>query len=156
MEAARWVNRNPLQNPWPYFSQDHLRRILETAADEAKEVQSQFVGVEHLLLALLKDKEGVASQILGAFGVDYDTARQELEIPGGRVRRKMSKEQKVFILYYCPIMDPNRNVIEKTNLDELNKLLSEGWTISGKQDMGGRGVEGYHVSFLILSRKPDS
>ena len=53
------------------------KQILEVAANEAKEMKTQFVDVEHLLLALLKDKEGVAAQILAAFGVDYKTAIEE-------------------------------------------------------------------------------
>ncbi len=53
------------------------KQILEVAANEAKEMKTQFVDVEHLLLALLKDKEGVAAQILAAFGVDYKTAMEE-------------------------------------------------------------------------------
>ncbi len=53
------------------------KQILEVAANEAKEMKTQFVDVEHLLLALLKDEEGVAAQILAAFGVDYKTAMEE-------------------------------------------------------------------------------
>jgi ATP-dependent Clp protease ATP-binding subunit ClpC len=53
------------------------KQILEVAANEAKEMKTQFVDVEHLLLALLKDKEGVAAQILAAFGVDYKSAMEE-------------------------------------------------------------------------------
>ena len=53
------------------------KQILEVAANEAKEMKTQFVDVEHLLLALLKDKEGVAAQILAAFGVDFKTAMEE-------------------------------------------------------------------------------
>ena len=54
------------------------KQILEIAANEAKEMKSQFVGTEHLLLALLKDKDGVAAQILAAFGVDHKTAKEEV------------------------------------------------------------------------------
>ena len=53
------------------------KQILEVAANEAKEMKTQFVDVEHLLLALLKDKEGVAAQILAAFGVDFKAAMEE-------------------------------------------------------------------------------
>jgi ATP-dependent Clp protease ATP-binding subunit ClpC len=53
------------------------KQILEVAANEAKEMKTQFVDVEHLLMALLKDKEGVAAQILAAFGVDYKAAYEE-------------------------------------------------------------------------------
>ena len=54
------------------------KQILEIAANEAKEMKSQFVRTSHLLLALLKDKDGVAAQILAAFGVDHKTAKEEV------------------------------------------------------------------------------
>ena len=52
------------------------KQILEVAANEAREMKTEMVDVEHLLLALLKHKEGVAAQILAAFGVDYATAKE--------------------------------------------------------------------------------
>ncbi|NKB69961.1 MAG: AAA domain-containing protein [Candidatus Latescibacteria bacterium] len=55
------------------------KQILEVAANEAKEMRASFVDVEHLLLALLKDKENVAAQILGNFGVNYQTAMEETQ-----------------------------------------------------------------------------
>jgi len=66
------------------------KQILEVAANEAKEMKTQFVDVEHLLLALLRDKEGVAAQILAAFGVDYKTAMEETAavLEGKTVGRK--------------------------------------------------------------------
>ncbi len=70
------------------------KQILEIAANEAKEMKSQFVGTEHLLLALLKDKDGVAAQILAAFGVDHKTAKEEVvavlngKTTGKRERKK--------------------------------------------------------------------
>ena len=73
------------------------KQILEVAANEAKEMKTQFVDVEHLLLALLKDKEGVAAQILAAFGVDYKTAMEETvavlegKTTGGKEKGKKSK-----------------------------------------------------------------
>jgi len=54
------------------------KQILEIAANEAKEMKSQYVRTSHLLLALLKDKDGVAAQILAAFGVDHKTAKEEV------------------------------------------------------------------------------
>jgi ATP-dependent Clp protease ATP-binding subunit ClpC len=129
------------------------KQILEMAAEEAKALQSEFVDVEHLLLALLKDREGVAGQILGAYGVDYKIAQAELTEPGSGIKSKSSKrEQKAFILYYYPVTDAKKKIIEKTNLEELNRLLSAGWRISGKEEMSGRGAEGYYVSLLLLSR----
>ena len=71
------------------------RQILEVAANEAKEMKTQFIDVEHLLLALLKDKEGVAAQILAAFGVDYKTAMEEtLAVLEGKTTGRKEKGKK--------------------------------------------------------------
>ena len=71
------------------------KQILEVAANEAKEMKTQFVDVEHLLLALLKDKEGVAAQILDAFGVDYKTAMEEtLAVIEGKSTGQKEKGKK--------------------------------------------------------------
>ncbi|MEW6749822.1 MAG: ATP-dependent Clp protease ATP-binding subunit [Candidatus Latescibacterota bacterium] len=71
------------------------KQILEVAASEAKEMKTQFVDVEHLLLALLKDKEGVAAQILAAFGVDYKAAYEEtLAVIEGKSSRGKEKGKK--------------------------------------------------------------
>ena len=71
------------------------KHILEVAASEAKEMKTQFIDVEHLLLALLKDKEGVAAQILAAFGVDYKTALEEtLAVLEGKTTGRKEKGKK--------------------------------------------------------------
>ena len=71
------------------------KQILEVAANEAKEMKIQFVDIEHLLLALLKDKEGVAAQILAAFGVDYKTACDEtLAVLEGKTTGRKEKGKK--------------------------------------------------------------
>jgi DNA-binding transcriptional ArsR family regulator len=133
------------------------KQILEIAAQEASAMQSPEVGGVHLLLALLKDREGVAAQILAAFGVDYPKARAAMTGPetGGGMAASRS-QQRIFILYYHPVLEAERRVVENTNLEQLNQLLAEGWTIAGKEDLGGRGAEGYHVSFLRLSRNGET
>ncbi len=47
---------------------------------EAKIFKSEIIGTEHLLLAILKDEDNIATQILNQFGVTYDIMREELEI----------------------------------------------------------------------------
>ena len=71
------------------------KQILEVAANEAKEMKTQFIDVEHLLLALLKDEEGVAAQILAAFGVDYKAAMEEtLAVLEGKTTGRKEKGKK--------------------------------------------------------------
>ena len=71
------------------------KQILEVAANEAKEMKIQFVDIEHLLLALLKDKEGVAAELLAACGVDYKTAWDEtLAVLEGKTTGRKEKGKK--------------------------------------------------------------
>ena len=46
------------------------RHALELAAEEARQARKDYTGVEYLLLALHRDKESVAAQVLAAFGFD--------------------------------------------------------------------------------------
>ena len=47
------------------------KQIIAMASEAARDRKAEQAGVEHLLLALVEDKEGVAAQILAAFGVSY-------------------------------------------------------------------------------------
>ncbi len=72
------------------------KQILEIAAAEAKEMKSQYVRTCHLLVALVKDKETIAAQILVGFGVDYKTVKEEVIAvlqgkPTGKREKKKSK-----------------------------------------------------------------
>ena len=70
------------------------KQILEIAANEAKEMKSQFVRTCHLLLALLKDKETIAAQILAAFGVDHKAAKEEvIAVLQGKASGKKEKKK---------------------------------------------------------------
>jgi ATP-dependent Clp protease ATP-binding subunit ClpC len=50
------------------------RRALERAANEASFLADDRVGTEHIVLSLLQDDDGVAAQVLSAFGIDYQGA----------------------------------------------------------------------------------
>jgi ATP-dependent Clp protease ATP-binding subunit ClpC len=51
------------------------RRALERAAAEAGSLADDRVGTEHVLLSLLRDDDGAGAQVLSAFGIDYERAR---------------------------------------------------------------------------------
>ncbi|HEX9974277.1 MAG TPA: ATP-dependent Clp protease ATP-binding subunit, partial [bacterium] len=54
-------------------------KILKMAYVEAEKYKSDVTGTEHLLLALVREREGVAAQVLMSFDVTYDIIREELE-----------------------------------------------------------------------------
>ena len=54
-------------------------RSLKISYLEAKAYNSEVMGTEHLLLALAKDEEGLASQVMSGFRVHYETIKNELD-----------------------------------------------------------------------------
>lgn len=51
---------------------DKARKVLVLAQEEARALHRPYVGTEHVLLALLKEKEGLAAQALDHLGVTYE------------------------------------------------------------------------------------
>ena len=54
------------------------KQVLEIAAQEAREMNNNYIGTEHILLALTKNKNGIAAQILSVFGTDYKAVKEEV------------------------------------------------------------------------------
>jgi len=60
------------------------KKVLELSAEEARNMGHNYIGTEHILLGMLKEKEGVASQILMGLGIDLEIARKSvIELLGG-------------------------------------------------------------------------
>jgi len=64
------------------------KKALEMAAEEARSLGHNYIGTEHLLLGLLREEEGVASQVLLNLGLDLNGVRNKImevlgsELPG--------------------------------------------------------------------------
>ena len=54
------------------------KRAIEFAVDEARRLSFSYIGVEHLLLGLLRDGEGVACSVLQSFGITLERTRDEV------------------------------------------------------------------------------
>ena len=63
--------------PVPFPLTPRSKKILEMAQLESRQLGHGHVGTEHLLLGLLQEPQGVASQILSSLGVDREEARLE-------------------------------------------------------------------------------
>jgi ATP-dependent Clp protease ATP-binding subunit ClpA len=61
------------------------RRVVVLAQEEARGLNHPFIGVEHLLLGLLREEEGIAARALQSAGVSIDEIRADVgrRIPGG-------------------------------------------------------------------------
>ncbi len=54
------------------------RKIIELAYEEAQLLGQSYISTEHILLAVLREGEGVAAHILRKFGIDLPDLRREL------------------------------------------------------------------------------
>ncbi|MDP3142378.1 MAG: ATP-dependent Clp protease ATP-binding subunit [Candidatus Omnitrophota bacterium] len=54
------------------------KKALELAAEEARSLGHNYIGTEHLLLGLLREGEGAASQVLINLGLDLNKVRNEI------------------------------------------------------------------------------
>ncbi|MEA1980660.1 MAG: ATP-dependent Clp protease ATP-binding subunit [candidate division Zixibacteria bacterium] len=71
------------------------KKTLEVSGQEARALKSKDIDTEHILLALLKDEEGVAAQVLSTYDVDYKEAYEELKnIHSGKPSSFKKKRKK--------------------------------------------------------------
>lgn len=52
------------------------KRVIDLAYDEARSLNSNFIGTEHLLLGLIREGDGFAGRVLAKCGVDLERARK--------------------------------------------------------------------------------
>jgi ATP-dependent Clp protease ATP-binding subunit ClpC len=55
------------------------KKVIEYAIEEARALNHNYVGTEHLLLGLLREQEGVAAQVLMNLGLRLDDVREEVQ-----------------------------------------------------------------------------
>ncbi len=55
------------------------KRVLECAISEARSLRHNYIGTEHLLLGLVREGEGIASQVLRGFGVSLASAKAQVQ-----------------------------------------------------------------------------
>ncbi len=58
---------------------DQARRVLSLAEQQARNLNHEYIGTEHILLALTEDDAGAVSEVLQSFGVERSAIRQEVE-----------------------------------------------------------------------------
>ena len=64
------------------------KRIIDLAYDEARQLNNNYIGTEHMLLGLIREGEGLAGRVLAKLGVELERTRRETLLlqdskPGG-------------------------------------------------------------------------
>ncbi len=69
------------------------KKVLEFAIDEARALDHNYVGTEHLLLGLLREQEGLAAQVLMNLGLKLEDVRNEvMEFLGAETQQSKDAE----------------------------------------------------------------
>ena len=63
---------------------DRARRVVVFAQDEARGLNHNWIGTEHLLLAVIREGHGVGAKALESMQISLDAARQQVESIIGR------------------------------------------------------------------------
>ena len=58
---------------------DRARRVVVLAQEEARMLNHNYIGTEHILLGLIHEGEGVAAKALESLGISQEAVRQQVE-----------------------------------------------------------------------------
>ncbi len=122
------------------------KKVIELAMEEARSLGHNYIGTEHLLLGLIREGDGVASQVLLNLGLDLKGVRDEVlnllgsSVPGYSmgVDAKQKKKTKT------PALDSfGRDLTDMARQDELDPVI-------------GRNKEIQRVIQILARRKKNN
>jgi len=76
---------------------EQAKRAIMIAQEEAINFNHDYIGTEHILIGLIKEEEGIASQVLREFGMNIDKVIEEVEHLVGR-----GEDQKTGEITFTP------------------------------------------------------
>jgi ATP-dependent Clp protease ATP-binding subunit ClpC len=81
LEPYYTTERSLEERSEPMFGRftDEARRVLVVAQEEARTLNHNRTGTEHILLGLVQEREGIAAEALESLGISLDTVRQQVE-----------------------------------------------------------------------------
>jgi ATP-dependent Clp protease ATP-binding subunit ClpC len=75
---------------------DGARRVVLLAQEEARMLDHNYIGSEHILLGLIREGEGVAAKALASLGIPLEGVRQQVEEITGRGQQAPSGKDLPF------------------------------------------------------------
>ncbi len=122
------------------------KKVIELAVDEARRLNHNYIGTEHLLIGLLREGEGVAAGVLESLQVNLDNLREQTE----RVLEEVFQQSQSISSSYS-----TQNTGSKTKtptLDQLGVDLTKAAKSNKLDPTIGRKMEIKRV-IQILSRR---
>ncbi len=115
----------PVEGDIPFTPR--AKKVIELAMDEARNLGHNYIGTEHLLLGLIREGEGVASQVLLNMDLDLKSVREEVlnllgsSVPGYSIASPDAKRKKKT---KTPALDSfGRDLTEMASQDKLDPVI---------------------------------
>ncbi|MFC1897444.1 ATP-dependent Clp protease ATP-binding subunit [Chloroflexota bacterium] len=101
------------------YATPRIARLLEVAEAEADRLKDEFIGTEHLLIAMASEQKGEAASILHHFGIDQEKVYSALQnIRGGHRVTDARAESK-----YRSLEKYSRDLTELARLGKLDPVI---------------------------------
>jgi ATP-dependent Clp protease ATP-binding subunit ClpC len=71
---------------------EQAKKLLQLSLQESRDLGHNYIGTEHILLGLIREREGVAAQVLSGLGADLDGAREQVIRLLDEYRRKHGQQ----------------------------------------------------------------
>jgi ATP-dependent Clp protease ATP-binding subunit ClpC len=122
---------------------ERARRVVVLAQEEARLLDHNYIGTEHLLLGLIHEGEGVAAEALERLGVSLAAVRGEVERIIGRGKGTPTEQGHI------PFTPRSKKVLELS----LREALNLGHNYIGTEHiLLGLIREGHGVAALVLTK----
>jgi ATP-dependent Clp protease ATP-binding subunit ClpA len=126
VERESAARRNAPSSGEPNLSPG-AKRALELAADEARRMKHNYIGTEHMLLALIREKDRLAAEVLRNLGLNLEKVREQImaylgretPIPGGYEPKPDLQDISERLLQFV------LSVIDEVDVEEKRDRLKE-------------------------------
>ena len=137
-------------------------KVLKMTHLEAKVFKTQLIGTEHVLLAILRDEDNIATQILNKFNVSYDAVKEMLEYqanPNVQSGPDTDDEDESRVFGNSPRSEPGKTGTEKSRtpvLDNFGRDLTKLAELNKLDPIVGREKEIERVAQILSRRKKNN
>ncbi|HOA72518.1 MAG TPA: ATP-dependent Clp protease ATP-binding subunit [Phycisphaerae bacterium] len=120
LEVEKLVKRGPDMVTMGKLPQTpRAKKVIEYAIEEARSLNHNYVGTEHLLLGLLREQDGVAAQVLMNLGLKLEDVREEvLNLLGAGIESEEPQSGG-------PVGEPKKGKSKTPALDSFGRDLTE-------------------------------
>jgi ATP-dependent Clp protease ATP-binding subunit ClpC len=88
------------------------RTVIILAQDESRTLEHYFIGTEHLLIALIREEEGLAARVLRSLDITEEKVRKH--VTQGRPHNDGSGQPDVPTVVQIPFSPRAKRVLEKS------------------------------------------